>query len=108
MLCNHIVAVAVASVYCPLVAAIVFAYMHLVGFIGILITNVFIYEAEPGQGNKTLITRILWGGKSYIYASYGAGQHRPHYNRFDWGRSGHQGWHSCKCVNFISNFIFEL
>ncbi len=34
--------------------------MHFVCFLGLLVVNIFIKDAEPGNGNRTKATRVFW------------------------------------------------
>ena len=43
--------------------AAILAYIYFAMFCGILIVNIFVKDAEPGNGNRTKVTRIFWVSK---------------------------------------------
>jgi hypothetical protein len=45
----------------------VLAFIHFALFAALIIVNVFISDEEPGKGNKTSVSRILWGSNHYLY-----------------------------------------
>jgi hypothetical protein len=46
--------------YYPYIFAAINAYIHFAAFIALVIVNIFIKDAEPGSGNRTKATRVLW------------------------------------------------
>ncbi len=51
-------------VYTASIFVCVLAFIHFALFAAMIIVNVFIKDAEPGQGNRTSVSRIIWGGKN--------------------------------------------
>jgi len=42
------------------------AYVHLALFIALLLVNIFVQDVEPGNGNRTNVSRVLWAGTFFI------------------------------------------
>lgn len=58
---NHIGAIALIIVYIPYTFAVVIGFLHFLCFLVLIILNICIKDAEPGQGSRTKGTRIVWG-----------------------------------------------
>lgn len=56
-------------VYLPSVFVCVVAFIHFGFFLGLVIVNVFIKDLEPGNGARTIATRVFWACISLLYYS---------------------------------------
>ena len=54
---------ALTLLYIPYIFETIMAYIHLAAFIALLLVNIFVQDVEPGNGNRTTISRVLWAGK---------------------------------------------
>ena len=52
--------------FIPYIFEAILAYIHFAMFCGMIIVNIFIKDAEPGNGNRTKVTRIF-GQVKYLY-----------------------------------------
>ena len=52
--------------YIPYIFEAIFAYVHFACFCGMIIVNIFIKDAEPGQGNRTRASRVLWLSNKFV------------------------------------------
>lgn len=52
--------------YIPYIFEAILAYIHFACFMGLLIVNIFVGDAEPGQGNRTRASRVLWIGRNLL------------------------------------------
>jgi hypothetical protein len=59
-------ALALCLLYVPYIFETIMAYIHLAAFLALLIVNVFLKDAEPGNGHRTMASRILWASKMYL------------------------------------------
>ena len=57
---NHIAAIALIIVYVPYTFSAVIGFLHFVCFIALIILNICIKDAEPGNGSRTKGTRVVW------------------------------------------------
>ena len=51
---------ALTLLYIPYIFETIMAYIHLAAFIGLLLVNIFVKDVEPGNGNRTTVSRIIW------------------------------------------------
>ena len=63
---NHLACMVLTLCFIPYVFEAILAYIHFACFCGMIIVNIFIKDAEPGNGNRTKVTRILWISKFLI------------------------------------------
>lgn len=52
--------------YIPYIFETVMAYVHLGLFMIMILVNIFIKDEEPGNGNRTTATRVIWAC-NYIF-----------------------------------------
>lgn len=52
--------------YTPSIFLCVLAFIHFALFGAMIVVNVFIKDAEPGQGSRTTVSRIIWGCKYFL------------------------------------------
>lgn len=64
---NHMACLSFSLCYIPYIFEAILAYIHFALFLGLIIVNIFVKDAEPGQGNRTKASRILWLCKWFIY-----------------------------------------
>ena len=55
------IALALPLLYFPSVYICVVAFVHFGLFLALIIVNVFIKDLEPGNGARTMASRIIWG-----------------------------------------------
>lgn len=67
---NHVVALAMPLLYIPSVFICVVAFIHFGLFVALIIVNVFIRDLDPGNGSRTISSRIIWGRKHIFICSY--------------------------------------
>ena len=67
---NHLACMVLTLCFIPYVFEAILAYIHFACFCGMIIVNIFIKDAEPGNGNRTKVTRILWISKFLINILY--------------------------------------
>jgi hypothetical protein len=60
---NHIGAIALIIVYIPYIFSAVIGFLHFVCFVALIILNICIKDADPGQGSRTKGSRVVWGSK---------------------------------------------
>lgn len=76
---------ALTLLYIPYIFETIMAYIHLAAFIALLLINIFVQDVEPGNGNRTTISRVLWAGNFFIlYISNVCSQSLPFNCRIDW------------------------
>jgi hypothetical protein len=63
---NHIGAIALIIVYIPYVYSAVIGFFHFLAFIALIIINICIKDAEPGNGSRTKGTRVVWGSNLWV------------------------------------------
>lgn len=75
--------------YIPYIFEAILAYVHFACFLGLIVVNIFVKDAEPGQGNRTRATRVLWLSKFLVYKfSNVRYEYRSINCRIDWRRKG--------------------
>jgi hypothetical protein len=57
---NHIGAIALIIVYIPYTFAVVIGFLHFLCFLVLIVLNICIKDAEPGNGSRTKGTRVVW------------------------------------------------
>ena len=62
----HIAAMSLIIVYVPYIFSAVIGFLHWVCFIALIILNICIKDAEPGNGSRTKGTRVVWGSKIWV------------------------------------------
>ncbi len=63
---THMAALALCLLYIPYIFETVMAYVHLALFMGLILVNIFLKDEEPGNGNKTTASRIIWARNLFI------------------------------------------
>jgi hypothetical protein len=53
-------------IYIPYVFSAVIGFFHFACFLALIILNIFIKDAEPGNGSRTKGTRVVWGRNKYL------------------------------------------
>lgn len=61
---NHVIALATPLLYMPSVFICVVAFVHFGLFVALVIVNVFIRDLDPGNGSRTIASRLIWARKS--------------------------------------------
>ena len=61
----HVGAIAPIIIYIPYVFSAVIGFFHFICFLVLLILNICIKDAEPGNGSRTKGTRVVWGRTYY-------------------------------------------
>jgi hypothetical protein len=52
--------------YFPCTFIAVIAYVHFGFYLALIIVNIILKDAEPGQGLRTLLSRVFWARKLSI------------------------------------------
>ena len=95
--------------FIPYIFEAILAYIHFAMFCGMIIVNIFIKDAEPGNGNRTKVTRIFWIGKIFILSYQCSYVHYKYYTDHSWINWSCQGsLIICLAFNFTYQFIFTL
>lgn len=67
---NHVAAVGLIILYIPYIYSAVIGFLHFAAFLALVIVNIFIKDAEPGNGSRTKVSRLLWGSNLCILCSH--------------------------------------
>lgn len=65
----HIGAISMIIVYIPYIFSAVIGFLHFAAFVALVILNIFIKDAEPGNGSRTKGSRVVWGRNHNITQS---------------------------------------
>ena len=63
MFSQHVGAIALIILYIPYIFSAVIGFFHFICFLVLVILNICIKDAEPGNGSRTKGTRVVWGSK---------------------------------------------
>jgi hypothetical protein len=70
MFSMHVGAIAMILLYIPYIYSAVIGFLHFVCFVVLIILNICIQDAEPGNGNRTKGTRVVWGRNICLMQSW--------------------------------------